>query len=1458
MKKIITLVACLACLTVLRAQTPVSVPQLYDFNFPVDTVLSTDTVPYSGFVSVGGTFNFSRFNTCDSTLSCHIIPIMPSDSSARKAILIFPDFTVGTNDLHIAFDLYWVTFITNYCDVGYITNISDTSTFIPLYTYNQSESYVFDSTVGMYSQQGCVHHEVGFNGAPNGARIALRHREPLSLSGIAIDNLEVFVPSSCPPPTSVSVTDLTATSATVNVALDSGNTGCYLKLNDSLIGAVNTPYTLDNLVPNTEYIVEVYSLCAGDSSSRFIRTQFRTPCSTVAAPWTDDFESYTTPTLPCYDILVSPVGAQYYTRGYNYPRVVTTTPNNTSNGMKAMRLDGTVFDQTGGSHPGGAFFVCPTVDLAGDQMHVSFKYKQDATAFGTPGQTTLRAGVVTQRNDTSTFIPYKVITATDTFYHEYDFYTSNLNYDTVYAAFHWYGGMVNFAAAWLDELRIEQAGCRTPDTLFYFYDSIATDLIAMYWRPTALSYDLAYNTVNDSNSATVVHTTDTTYTLSGLTPDTKYYFWIRSYCQSDSSAWRYLGAVRTACPESFDPPYTEDFADYDPMEDPHCWTKIWTHGVYPTTVHQQNGLNYVQFIGTSYLFNVTTMIVLPYINLSYDNMWIRATGRVEHSDGLLEIGYVTNINNATGTFMPLDTIDEPTDTEHEIFTNAIPYQDSIWVALRAYREAISENYAFLKSIDVRAIPNCLRPHIVTLDTVGHTFANLSWSDMQANAYEVAYSTTDDVEASGLHSVETNFTNLTLDSLTPLTTYYTWVRSLCGNDTSIWRPGPSFTTLCGVNACTINVSMTDGTPYNTGFSIDPGFGWGVDVYTDTVLLASIGNGETDTTYLSAAVFVCPHMPLTFTFRTTLQNDMFAPAIEIADISGTVWHPSALGMATGDTLLTIANPCPSCLPVQNLELDDVSHDYFAISWTAANATDSSWIIIVDSVAVDTVNTTHYALNGLTPNTRYHVSVVTNCTDELAYERSIDVTTDCPVKHCPIEIVYTDPYGWGSLVASGLEVWTGNNLMATIVSPATSLDFSGNGPTLDTAIRICPTDSIRINQILNGISDATFIITVINGNGDTVSHSPAGEPYVSDTFALQCPCTSPEVRRTEATYNTLTVTWHGLDSIELVICEGAFNDSTGTLVATAGGSYTFTGLQPSTVYSIGLRDLCGSAWEVVVDSTLIAPCFTPDSLTVLGVGFTEATLSWVPVGEESEWEVEALGVGDTLRVTATIPSVTLQQLYPDVTYTARVRALCDAGAVPESEWSDAVQFTTDVCPPVSGLYASAITHNSATLQWSAAQNSIGYVLYYGLEGWTSAQYEATMLETVSPGTTLTGLDDSTAYDVFVLNRCAENVISTPREEYRFTFITLSTPAGIYDGTSGTLSLYPNPATRKVTVTVGGMPSSALRVEIVDMNGRTVYSTTTAGDSFILDVSMLAKGSYFVRVTGDDRTAVRKLVVK
>ncbi|MBR6330589.1 MAG: T9SS type A sorting domain-containing protein, partial [Bacteroidales bacterium] len=82
--------------------------------------------------------------------------------------------------------------------------------------------------------------------------------------------------------------------------------------------------------------------------------------------------------------------------------------------------------------------------------------------------------------------------------------------------------------------------------------------------------------------------------------------------------------------------------------------------------------------------------------------------------------------------------------------------------------------------------------------------------------------------------------------------------------------------------------------------------------------------------------------------------------------------------------------------------------------------------------------------------------------------------------------------------------------------------------------------------------------------------------------------------------------------------------------------------------------------------------------------------------------------------------------------------------------------------------------------------------------------------------------------------------------------------EGTS--LSIYPNPTTSATTIALSGV-NGEVTITIVDMNGRVVMSDSMSceGDcTKTMEVSGLAQGAYFVRISGESTNMVKKLVVK
>jgi hypothetical protein len=82
-----------------------------------------------------------------------------------------------------------------------------------------------------------------------------------------------------------------------------------------------------------------------------------------------------------------------------------------------------------------------------------------------------------------------------------------------------------------------------------------------------------------------------------------------------------------------------------------------------------------------------------------------------------------------------------------------------------------------------------------------------------------------------------------------------------------------------------------------------------------------------------------------------------------------------------------------------------------------------------------------------------------------------------------------------------------------------------------------------------------------------------------------------------------------------------------------------------------------------------------------------------------------------------------------------------------------------------------------------------------------------------------------------------------------------------SSAISLYPNPATKQVNISVNDNAYDSIRIQVVNSLGQKLQSTESNGESinnFSLDVSNLATGLYFITIDIDGVKVSKKLLVK
>ena len=76
--------------------------------------------------------------------------------------------------------------------------------------------------------------------------------------------------------------------------------------------------------------------------------------------------------------------------------------------------------------------------------------------------------------------------------------------------------------------------------------------------------------------------------------------------------------------------------------------------------------------------------------------------------------------------------------------------------------------------------------------------------------------------------------------------------------------------------------------------------------------------------------------------------------------------------------------------------------------------------------------------------------------------------------------------------------------------------------------------------------------------------------------------------------------------------------------------------------------------------------------------------------------------------------------------------------------------------------------------------------------------------------------------------------------------------------MNLQPNPATSQVKLNISGV-SGMVNCSLIDMSGRVIYNQNINAESApVINLSNLAKGAYFVRITNNQFSKIEKLIVR
>jgi hypothetical protein len=1157
----------------------------------------------------------------------------------------------------------------------------------------------------------------------------------------------------------VAVMDITTTSVTVAWAPGATETSwnAYYRVAGTTtwstpVTVTGSTYTFAGLASGTNYEFMLENACSEGNFATSVEAA--TLCAPITLPYTEDFNGWGTGVLPnCW----------YNTGAYsptNYS-IITSAQNMTGT------TGGSVYMYTTSGSSYTSRIILPELDTTVNQMNQAqlvFNVMYNSTSYGAPS---FVVGVMSDPNNLSTFVPVDTVTVGgginqwEVFEVSFAGYTGNGTHVAIQTNY-----QSNYFYCYLDDVTLEAIPtCPRPDSLSVSNAGTTTVDLAWRERGNASQWIVEYGPRGfQLGTGTQVVANTNPFTLTGIAPSYQGEYYVKSICGAGDTgeySRRACAFNTTQIPATL--PYSYDFensAEWDNWQtcsyNSTNWyrgTAVADSGMYSMYISIDSGATYSPYQYNA-VVNATAYRDVDFgpVDSSFTmTIRARAGGSTDASyDGMIvlladpsipTVASSQNLMTPWGDVRDLyQILDVRIDTTWQTYSCSFDTIHGVQrVAFYWVNQNTQSSHPTLTepvAVDNITIDYSSCPRPVDLDTVsvGGTTATLTWVGAPNANYEVIYR----IPNTPNQYATTNTNSITLTGLNAATTYYAWVRKLCGaGDTSLVSDGISFTT----TVCDGGTFISTGNPDST----------------------------TATTYT---------VPLNTYYNYTLTETI----IDSAEIGGP------------------------------MELSALAYYYDYSTAMTAKTNVTVWL--------QPTNKTEF----------------TSETDIVV----LDTNTAVQVYSGPMNC----EQGWNYFGFATPYSYNGQGNLLVIVD-----DNSGSYNSSSYVFKAQATSQYKS---ISWYSDSD--------NPDPTSNSYSGVKYRYQyrpvMQLISCGgCPAPVINSVSHDYESAIITVSGNgNGFELEY--GTDPSIMPNNQNTTTNTFTLTGLQPATTYYFHVRQECDdnemSNWTEGYFITDSLPCVAVTGLQVTGTSYNSISVSWTAGGDETAWEVKAASTVDSVTITATTTTATVDGLVPQRAYSVTVRPMCGNSHNIEGPWCDPVTANTDICQPVSNVTVSGISATSATVAWTAPEGATNFRVLYGLHDF-DVNGEIGSYTTTSNPFALTGLEANTPYTVRVAVACTETLVSA-YESADFT----TTDVGIFSADNdGALSLYPNPASTMVTLRVSEQLVGST-VSIVDVNGRVVMSEELNSQTLTLDLSEMAKGAYFVRITGDQATAVRKLIVK
>ena len=627
----------------------------------------------------------------------------------------------------------------------------------------------------------------------------------------AIDNVIIFR-NTCPAP-EVAVDQVTSSSITLSW-IPGGDETSWLVISDSIeLVVFDTFYVFDELLPNTVHHFSVRALCGSDDTSMFSSITVRTACGSLNLPYIENFDAVPGSTStsvpvnnlpPCWNYLNHGTRTDYM----GYPIVYTGSAHSGSNCMRFYSFY-TAADSN-------QYAILPMIDSTQfpvNGMKLSFQMKANSSSSGYGAVAIV--GVMTNPTDHRTFVPVDTVSSTgSTTYSAYEVYFSSYTgpHGQVAIIFPQPSHLgLQYNYGYVDDIVLDVI----PDCLPVINlsaSNITGNSANIMWSDTtnSSSWTIEYGVSGFVlGTGTIDNAYDTSYTITGLSPNTNYDVYVTPNCSSGLAGTAYF-TFRTECGAIDILPFFENFESYPDGASSYappdcgipCWKRldnstqyhfgyIGARSSWPTGGHSGTGFLYYYMPTTTGTYADWIITVLPPINTTLHpvntlqlSFWVKMNSASTQGD--IVIGVMTD-PTVDSTFVPVDTVHVAGNDYDMKEAYLSSYTDTgAYIAMRYTRNSGTTTYYFVDDITVEPIPACPPVSNISLAGLDSNMISVTWSENgNATTWDVEYGEAGFTLGTGTTVTATSLP-LVINGLTPATLYDIYVTPTCTEGASATR------------------------------------------------------------------------------------------------------------------------------------------------------------------------------------------------------------------------------------------------------------------------------------------------------------------------------------------------------------------------------------------------------------------------------------------------------------------------------------------------------------------------------------------------------------------------------------------------------------------------------------------------------------------------------------------------